>query len=82
MPPDKRRAPPAGNRGAPLKNIALGSGDNSEGSPSTPRDQARHRASFARDAVFAEFGYCHARALDYDAFVDRTPAATPVWWRP
>ena len=27
MPPDKRRAPPGGSRGAPLETIALGSGD-------------------------------------------------------
>ena len=32
----------------------------------------RHRANFARAAVFAEFGR-HGRAIDYDDFVDRLP---------
>ncbi len=32
----------------------------------------RHRADFARAAVFAEFGR-HAWALDHDDFVDRKP---------
>ncbi len=40
-----------------------------------------HRAGFARDMVFAEFGYRHARALDYEGFVDRTPNPAPRrWW--
>ncbi len=32
----------------------------------------RHRANFARQMVYAEFGR-HARAIDYDDFVDRRP---------
>ena len=34
--------------------------------------EIRHRAKFARQAVFAEFGR-HGRAIDYDEFVDRKP---------
>ena len=34
--------------------------------------EIRHRANFARAAVFAEFGR-HGRAIDYDDFVDRLP---------
>lgn len=35
----------------------------------------RQRASFARRMMFAEFGVHHAKALDQDRFVDRTPQA-------
>ncbi len=38
------------------------------------RPGQRRRANFARAAVFAEFGYRHGRALDYDGFADRLPA--------
>ncbi len=34
-------------------------------------------ASFARDAVFAEFQPKHARAIDYDGFIDRLPHQRP-----
>ena len=34
--------------------------------------EIRHRANFARAAVFAEFGR-HGRALDQDDFIDRRP---------
>ncbi len=40
------------------------------GNPSN--SNRRHRADFARAAVFAEFGR-HAWALDHDDFVDRKP---------
>lgn len=43
--------------------------------PSNP--DRRHRASFARQVVFAEFGH-HARALDQDDFVDRLPGQAPT----
>ena len=36
----------------------------------------RHRASFARDATFAAFGW-HARALDQANFLDRKPWQMP-----
>ena len=47
--------------------------------------QARHRARFARSAVYEEFRARDARALDYDAFVDRFPGeparrANPEAW--
>ncbi len=64
---------------------SLGS-DASESIPATPKLQGRpigdrHRADFARDIVFAEFGYRQARAIDYDGFVDRKPTAARAWWR-
>ena len=47
------------------------------------RTNRRHRANFARAAVFAEFGR-HARALDWDDFADRksgeVPRPTPKAW--
>ena len=82
MPPDKRRAPPVEYGGAPLEFVSLGSGDKSEDTLEAPQKQEHsRRAGFARDIVFAEFGYRHARALDYDAFVDRMPNQAPLWWR-
>ena len=39
MAPDKRRAPPGGSRGAPLKSIALGSGDGSDYTVDLPVSQ-------------------------------------------
>ena len=36
----------------------------------------RHRADFARQATIAAFGR-HARALDWDDFVDRQPDQAP-----
>ena len=40
--------------------------------PTLDPDQCR-RASFARDAVIAEFGWHFARALDQADFIDRLP---------
>ncbi len=82
-PPDEKGAPPAGNGRAPLDFIALGNSNESELSPQTPKNQAflRRRAGFARAMVFEAFGYRHARAIDYDGFVDRKPNLAPVWWR-
>ena len=37
----------------------------------------RHRATFARQAVFDAFGGYHARALDQANFVDRQPGQFP-----
>ncbi len=45
---------------------------NSSRTSPTPNPDLRHRASFARAAVFAEFGR-HSRALDQADFVDRMP---------
>ncbi len=39
------------------------------------------RDRFARAMVFEAFGYQHARALDYDGFIDREPNQAPLWWR-
>ena len=36
------------------------------------------REAFARSAVFAEFGYHAARALNYGSFVDRKPGLVPL----
>ena len=38
----------------------------------------RVRASFARQATIAAFGWRHARALDQANFVDRRPGALPT----
>ncbi len=39
MPPEKRRAPPGGSRGAPLKSIALGSNDRPDNTVDLPVSQ-------------------------------------------
>ena len=49
--------------------------------PNPTRSDRRVRASFARDIVFAEFGYQHAKAIDYDGFCDRKPTSAGMWWR-
>ena len=41
--------------------------------PKLPNSTAKSRGAFARSAVFSEFGYHGARALDYESFVDRLP---------
>ncbi len=75
--------PRPGARGG--SEVLLGS-DASESTPAPRKIQARpigdrHRADFARDAVFVEFGYHAGRAIDYPDFVDRTPNPAPAWWR-
>ena len=82
-PPDEKGAPPAGNGRAPLDFIAVDNSNESELSPQTPKNQAflRRRSDFARDAVYAAFGYRDARAIDYGAFVDRKPGPAPRCWR-
>lgn len=44
--------------------------------PNNP--DCRHRADFARTAVFSEFGYRSGRALDHADFVDRQPGEMPA----
>ena len=44
--------------------------------PNLP-NSTKTREAFARFAVFAEFGYHAARALDYGSFVDRKPGLVP-----
>ena len=44
----------------------------------TRSDRRHRRANFARDAVIAEFGARHARALDQGDFVDRLPGEMPM----
>ncbi len=43
----------------------------------TPNPDRRHRASFARAAVFAEFGH-HGWELDHGDFIDRKPWEMPT----
>ncbi len=46
--------------------------------PLGPRPRpALRRARFARSMVFEEFRYKHARAIDYDDFIDRRPNQAP-----
>ncbi len=40
-------------------------------------NSTKTREAFARSAVFAEFGYHAARALDDAGFVDRRPGQAP-----
>ena len=82
MPPRKRRPQPCGDCGASEKVLA-GGFDFLRDTPQARNKQAshRHRAGFARDMVFEEFGYQHARAIDYVGFIDRKPNLAPVWWR-
>ncbi len=42
-----------------------------------PYNPGRHRASFARQAVIAEFGWHFAKALDQSGFIDRPPGEMP-----
>ncbi len=50
--------------------------------PLGPRARRRRRrARFARSMVFEEFRYKHARAIDYDGFIDRKPNQRPRLWR-
>ncbi len=44
----------------------------------SPAPSLKARKAFARSAVFAEFGYHAARALDYGSFVDRKPGLVPL----
>ena len=49
--------------------------------PVGPRPRRRDpRARFARRMVFEAFKYKHARAIDYDRFVDRKPDQAPRTW--
>ncbi len=50
----------------------LGRADHSSNS------DCRVRASFARQATIAAFGWRHGRALDQADFVDRLPGETPL----
>ncbi len=81
MPPKKRRPQPGGDCGASEKVLADGFDCFRDSPQSREKQEHRHRAGFARDIVFAEFGYRYARAIDYDGFKDRKPAPAGVWWR-
>ncbi len=82
MPPDKRRPQSGGIGRGPRKNIAAVNRDGSKLRPQAPENQAfpRRRNNYARDAVYEEFGYRNARALDYGAFVDRKPGPARRRW--
>ena len=79
-----RRNPPDRPRRVSWNSVVAGGSDFPRDKPQALKMQAlprRHRAGFARDMVFATFGYRHARALDYDGFVDRTSNLAPRrWW--
>ena len=45
--------------------------------PKSRNSATKTRETFARSAVFTEFGYHGARALDYAGFVDRLPDQAP-----
>ena len=83
MTSDKREPRPGGNGCGSLKIIAADSYDGPELSPQALEKQAllRPRSDFARDAVFAEFRYRDARAIDYHGFADRKPAQRLRVWR-
>lgn len=49
--------------------------------PLGPRPHRARRARFARRMVFGVFPYRHARAIDYDRFVDRKPDQRLRRWR-
>ncbi len=80
MAPSKRK-PPARDRR--LSESVLASGfDFLRFNPRNHKKQEHsQRDGFARGIVFAEFGYRHARAIDYGGFTDRKPARAGVWWR-
>ena len=42
-----------------------------------PHNGHRHLNNFARQAVFAEFGKRHAKAIDQIDFIDRRPDQAP-----
>ncbi len=81
MAPKKRRPQPGGDCGASEKVLACGFDVQRDNPQAGKKQEHPHRAGFARDIVFAEFGYRHARAIDYDGFVDRNPTPAGVWWR-
>ena len=82
MPPDKRKPRPGGNGRGFLKINSVNS-NNPKHSPQALEKQAalRRRCNYARDAVFAEFPYRYARAIDYDGFIDRKPDQRLRLWR-
>ena len=78
--PPERRKPPGGRSGRLSGEIVDFAGVDIERITRQPHlIQARRRANFARDLVFAEFGYQHGRALDYGNFVDRQPNQLSRW---
>ncbi len=79
MAAQNRRGPPGG-RGRPSEVSALAAGIGTfRNRPLTIVKQVSRlrRADFARDIVFAEFGYHNARAIDYGHFTDRKPHQGP-----
>ena len=81
--PKKREPRPAGDGRGSQKIIADGNSDGSKFSPQAPKKQAflRRRCDYARDAVFEEFQYRNARAIDYGDFIDRKPDQRLRLWR-
>ena len=77
----KKRKPPGGRGRLSGDDVLAGSIDTFRDTPNSPEFQARRRARFARSMVFEEFKFKHARAIDYDGFIDRKPNAPPRPWR-
>ena len=76
MAPSKRK-PPARDRRL-SESVVLGGFDFLRDNPQACKKQAQpHRTGFARDMVFAEFGYRHARALDPARYFPSRSTATP-----
>ena len=82
MAPNKR-TPPGGIGRRSWDSVAADGFDfpRDNPNPTNSQDSIRRRGGFARGIVFAEFGSKHARALDYDGFIDRKPNQAPLWWR-
>ena len=82
MTPDRRK-PSDGRRRLSGEIVSAAGIDTSRNRPSSPKTQAslRRRARFARRMVFEEFRFKHARAIDYDDFIDRRPNQAPRRWR-
>ncbi len=81
----KKRTPPGRIGRRSWESVAAASFDapSDNQNPVDPQGLIRRRAGFARDMVFAEFGYRAGRAIDYDGFVDRAPSqsSATTWWR-
>ena len=76
MAPDRRRPPTRDRRTFGI--VSAGGFDIPRITPKTARKQAAlRRSDFARDIVFAEFGYHNARAIDYGHLTDRKPHQGP-----
>ena len=83
--PLNKRKPPGGGSGRLSIDVEFAGYDIPKVPHRTRRKQAmsHRRDTFARAAMFLEFGYRSGRAIDYDGFVDRQPnqSSATTWWR-